>query len=304
MWQTIEELNRRFGGGGVSFGEGRNGLAVARLKGGGGEVEIYLHGAHVAAFNKAGEPGVLFLSDKSLFQADKAIRGGIPVIFPWFGPRQPDPVGKSPMHGFARVSEWEVESARGGGEGVSVTLSLVPNELSRSLWANDFKLTYTVTLERDVLKLELTVTNTGAEGFAFEEALHTYFSMGDVRRVSVEGLAHTTYLDKTDNFAEKSQDAAAITITGETDRVYVGTPGTVTIEDPGNGRRVVIEKEHSEATVVWNPWVEKARAMADFGDEEWVKMLCVETANVGPHAVTLAGGASHTMGVRISTVSL
>jgi glucose-6-phosphate 1-epimerase len=264
-------------------------------------VEVYVHGAHVTAFDKAGEPGVLFMSGQSLFQADKAIRGGIPVIFPWFGPRQPDPTGKSPMHGFARVSEWAVESARGGGDVVSVTLSLMPSELSRSLWPHDFKLTYAVTLERDVLKLDLTVTNTGAEGFPFEEALHTYFAVGDVRHASVEGLAHTTYLDKVDNLAEKSQDAAPITFAGETDRVYVATPATCTINDPGLRRRIVVEKEHSDATVVWNPWVAKAKAMADFGDDEWANMVCVESANVGPHAVTLAPGASHGMRVRIST---
>jgi len=298
--QTVTELNERFGGGAVLFGNGRNGLPVAVLQTNGCEVEVYLHGAHVTKFTKLGRP-VLFLSAQSHFESGKAIRGGIPVIFPWFGPRQPDPVGQSPMHGFARVSEWAVESAAGGGDEVSLTLSLALNDLSRSMWPNEFKLTYTVTLDRDVLGLELRVTNTGAEGFAFEEALHTYLAVGDVRGVSVEGLAHTTYLDKTDNFAEKSQDAAPITITGETDRVYLGTAGTCTIEDPGAGRRIVVEKEHSEATVVWNPWVEKAKAMADFGDEEWVKMLCVETANVGRHAVTLAPGAVHGMRVGIST---
>jgi glucose-6-phosphate 1-epimerase len=302
--KILQELNRQFGGDGVGFAEGRGGLPVARLKNrGGGGAEVYLHGAHVTAFNKAGGPGVLFVSGQSLFRPDRAIRGGIPVIFPWFGQRQPDPVGKSPMHGFARLSAWEVESARGGAEAVSLTLSLTPNDLSRSLWPHDFRLTYTVTLDGDALKLDLTVTNTGAEGFAFEEALHTYFAVGDVRRVSVEGLAHANYLDKTENFAEKTQDAAPVTFSGETDRVYLGTPATVTIRDPGLGRRVVVEKGHSEATVVWNPWVEKAKAMADFGDEEWPQMVCVETANVGPHAVTLAAGASHTMRVGISTVA-
>jgi D-hexose-6-phosphate mutarotase len=304
MDTRLQELNQRFGRAGVGFVEGRNGMPCVHLGTNGGEVEVYLHGAHVTAFNKVGEPGVLFLSGRSLFQADKAIRGGIPVIFPWFGQRQPDPTGKSPMHGFARLSEWAVESADKWDEVASVTLSLVPNDLSRSMWPHDFKLTYTVALDRDVLKLELTVTNTGTEGFAFEEALHTYFAVGDVRRVSVEGLAHADYLDKVENFAEKTQDAAPITITGETDRVYLGTPGTCTIDDPGLRRRIVVEKEHSDATVVWNPWVEKAKAMTDFGEDEWVKMLCVETANVGRHAVTLAAGASHAMRARISTAAV
>jgi D-hexose-6-phosphate mutarotase len=301
--QTVQELNQRFGGGSVLFGEGRNGLPVAFLKTNGCEVEVYLHGAHVTKFSKLGEP-VLFLSGQSLFAPGKAIRGGIPVIFPWFGPRQPDPVGKSPMHGFARLSDWRVESVQDAGEAVSVSLALTPNELSRSLWPYDFKLAYTATLDRDVLKLDLAVTNHGQEGFPFEEALHTYFAVGDVRHASVEGLAHTTYLDKTDNMTEKSQDAAPIQIAGETDRVYLGAQGTCTINDPGLRRRIVIAKEHSDATVVWNPWMDKAKAMADFGDDEWPNMLCVETCNVGPHAVTLAPGAVHTMKVRISTAGV
>jgi D-hexose-6-phosphate mutarotase len=304
MQKSLDELNQHFGKAGVSFVAGRNGMTLVRLTTAAAEAEVYLHGAHVTRFEKRGESPVLFMSAQSLFQDDKAIRGGIPVIFPWFGPRQPDPVGKSPMHGFARLSAWEVESADRQGEVASVTLSLTPNELSRSLWPQDFKLTYTVTLDRDVLKLDLTVTNTGAEGFPFEEALHTYFAVGDVRHASVEGLAHTTYLDKTDNAVEKSQDAAPIGFTGETDRVYLAAPGTCTINDPGLRRRIVVEKEHSDATVVWNPWVAKAKAMADFGDDEWPGMLCVETCNVGPHAVTLAPGASHSMRVRISTAGL
>lgn len=300
MKQTLDELNQRFGKAGVSFAAGRNGMPLVRLATHAGEADVYLHGAHVTRFEKKGQPQVLFMSAQSLFQEDKAIRGGIPVIFPWFGPRKPDPVGKSPMHGFARLSQWQVQSAEQQGDVAAVTLLLTPNELARSLWPNDFKLTYTVTLDRDVLKLDLTVTNTGAEGFAFEEALHTYFAVGDVRHVSVEGLAHTTYLDKTDNMTEKSQDASPIQFTSEADRVYLAAQGTCTINDPGLRRRIVVEKEHSDATVVWNPWIAKAKAMADFGDDEWPNMLCVETCNVGPHAVTLAPGAGHSMKVRIS----
>ena len=302
MQQTLDDLNGRFGKAGVSFKEGRGGMPYVNLATGGGEVDVYLHGAHVTRFEQKGQPAVLFMSAQSLFQKDKAIRGGVPVIFPWFGPRQPDPVGKSPMHGFARLTEWQVESVEKQGDVASVTLALTPNEVSRSLWPHDFKLTYTVTLDGDVLKLDLAVTNTGAEGLAFEEALHTYFAVGDVRHASVEGLAHTTYLDKTDNLTEKSQDASPIGFTGETDRVYLATQGTCTINDPGLRRRIVVEKEHSDATVVWNPWIAKAKAMVDFGDDEWPGMLCVETCNVGPHAVTLAPGATHSMKVRISTI--
>lgn len=299
--QTLRDLAARFASPHVTFHEGRGGLPSVRLKNALAEAEVYLHGAHVTSFAKAGEPPVLFMSEQSLFQADKAIRGGVPVIFPWFGPRQPDPVGKSPMHGFARLSTWEVESVQSTADVVSLTLTLTPNDLSRSLWPHDFRLTYAVTLDRDVLRLDLTVHNPGADAFPFEEALHTYFAVSDVRRASVEGLAHVNYLDKADNLAEKTQDAAPVTIIGETDRVYMGTQTDCLITDPGHRRRIAVAKEHSDTTVVWNPWAEKARAMPDFGDDEWPHMLCVETANVGRHAVTLAPGASHTMRLAIST---
>jgi glucose-6-phosphate 1-epimerase len=297
---TPRELTQRFANPPVTFHEGRGALTVARLKNSAAQAEVYLHGAHVTSFVKTDEPPILFMSGQGLFQPGKAIRGGIPVIFPWFGPRQPDPVGKSPMHGFARLSEWDVESAGDAGDVVSLTLTLAPNDLSRSLWPHDFRLTYTVTLDRDALKLDLTVHNPGPDAFPFEEALHTYFAVSDVRHASVEGLAHANYLDKTDNLAERTQDAAPITITGETDRVYMGTEADCVITDPGRRRQIVVAKEHSDTTVLWNPWTDKAKAMPDFGDDEWPHMLCVETANAGRDAVTLAPGASHTMRLAIS----
>src|SRR3954462_13000751 len=143
MQKTLDELNQRFGKAGVSFKEGRGGMTCVHLATNGGEVDVYLHGAHVTRFEKKGQPSVLFMSGQSLFQRDKAIRGGIPVIFPWFGPRQPDPVGKSPMHGFARLSEWTVESTRHEGGATTLVLTLGQSEVTRALWPRDFLLRYT-----------------------------------------------------------------------------------------------------------------------------------------------------------------
>jgi glucose-6-phosphate 1-epimerase len=135
--------------------------------------------------------------------------------------------------------------------------------------------------------------------FTFEEALHTYFAVADVRQVSVEGLANTDYLDKVENFKRKTQSPEPIRIVGETDRVYLNTTSTCVVRDPGLGRTITIEKEGSGTTVVWNPWIAKAKAMPDFGDDEWPHMICVETANVGDGAVRLEAGRSHQMKVRI-----
>jgi glucose-6-phosphate 1-epimerase len=278
----------------VEFEAGRGGLICAVLRTPTAEGRVYLHGGHVSHFQRVGGRPVLFMSGESLFVADKAIRGGVPVIFPWFGPRANDPVGGSPMHGFARVMEWEVESSDARGDSSSIVLVLRADESTRRWFGGEFVLRHRVSVgER--LTMELTVENAGWEAFSFEEALHTYFSVSDVRNVSIEGLAGVSYIDKTDQMARKVQDASPIKITGETDRIYLGTRSTCVIHDPGFGRRIVIAKENSAATVVWNPWVAKAKAMADFGDEEWVGMVCVETCNVDVHAVTLPAGARQCM---------
>jgi glucose-6-phosphate 1-epimerase len=147
--------------------------------------------------------------------------------------------------------------------------------------------------------MELSIQNTGAAPVTFEEALHTYLAVSDVRQARVEGLSGRDYLDKVDGMKRKTQ-SGPITITGETDRVYLDTPDTVTIQDPAAGRRITVSKERSASTVVWNPWLEKSKKMPDFGDYEWPRMLCVETANVAENALTLAPGARHVMRATVS----
>jgi glucose-6-phosphate 1-epimerase len=257
------------------------------------EAHIYLHGAHVSHFQPRGAAPVLFMSKQSLFAADKPIRGGIPLIFPWFGPRAGHP--ESPAHGFARTSEWQVESISQDGDGtVTAVFHLDSNASTRAQWPHDFELRYRVTV-RESLMLTLEVENTGKEAFIYEDALHTYFAVGDVRETATTGLENTDYLDKTDNFQRKKQPAEPIRIAAETDRMFENTRKTCLLEDPTTKRRVTIEKSGSNTTVVWNPWVGKAAAMTDFGHEEWPQMLCIETANAGVNAITLAPGKTHAM---------
>ena len=127
------------------------------------------------------------------------------------------------------------------------------------------------------------------------EALHTYFHVGDVRQITVTGLAGSSYLDKTQGNREVLEGVAPIHITGETDRIYLDTIGDCVIDDPKLNRKIIVEKIGSDTTVLWNPWIAKAKAMSDFGDDEWPEMVCIETCNVGPAAVTLGPGQSHTM---------
>lgn len=298
----ILELNERFGlGAELRFEGGPGGLTRARVATDEATAEIYLQGAHVAQWQptSAAHP-VLFLSEKSHFAEGKAIRGGIPLVFPWFADRQGGLPG--PAHGFARTLPWEVVATERRPTGVGISFKLLPNQVTRDLGFDHFVLMYEVVLGAELL-LSLEVSNVGDAPLQCEEALHAYYSVSDVRQIGVEGLGDTDYLDRADRAIRKHQAAGAIRFAGETDQLHLNTTGAVTIADPGWGRRIVIEKQGSASTVVWNPWVAKAARMADFGDEEWPGMVCVEPANAAENAVMVAPGGRHRMGMTVSVAS-
>jgi glucose-6-phosphate 1-epimerase len=264
---------------------------------------VILQGAHVVEWTPAGAGTVLFMSQKTLCVRGKAIRGGVPLIFPWFGARAGNP--KAPQHGFARTTEWAVESVQAAADqSVTVVLRLDDSEQTRASWPYAFTARFRATFGA-ALTMALEIENRSPVAMTFEEALHTYFTVSDVARVSVHGLENCEYIDKVDGATRKRLGTEPLTITGETDRVFVNTTATCVLDDPGLfdepglRRRIVVEKSGSDSTVVWNPWIEKARAMADFGDDEWPRMLCIETANAGENAVTLAPGATHAMSATI-----
>jgi len=256
------------------------------------DAEIYLQGAHVTRFQPNGRGSLLFLSEKSIFQSGKAIRGGVPIVFPWFGPNAADP--KLPAHGFARTTRWDLSAIIRRGNRALIELALKASEATRKLWPHDFELRFRVTVGA-TLQMQLEVRNSGGTEFLFEEALHTYLAVKDVRQVAIGGLAGREYLDKVQGGKRIREGAQPIRITGETDRVYLATPDAVIVDDPAASRRLRVEKESSNATVVWNPWIAKAKALSDFGDDEWPAMLCVESADVGESAVTLRPGEVHTL---------
>jgi D-hexose-6-phosphate mutarotase len=157
----------------------------------------------------------------------------------------------------------------------------------------------------DALELQLAVANASPDReLVFENCLHTYFAIGDNSAVSIAGLKGVSYRDKVENFAEKTETADAIKIISETDRVYQDTTSTVEIHDAALRRKIRIEKTGSASTVVWNPWIAKAKEMADFGDDEYQRMVCVESGNVGKNKITLAPGKSATLAVKLSTAAL
>jgi glucose-6-phosphate 1-epimerase len=277
----------------VLFESGQGGLVRAIISTPAVEGELYLHGGHVTRWTPRGQRPVLFLSSKSLFAPDKAIRGGVPVIFPWFGPRSDGKPG--PMHGFARTQAWTVEETRLRDDGaVEVALALVPNSTSRDLGFTDFHLRLHVIFGA-VLEMELEARNQAPAPLVYEEALHTYFAISDIHQVAVSGLENTAYIDKPDGFQRKVQGDAPLRIAKETDQVHLSTTAACVIDDPEWNRHIIVEKSGSNTTVVWNPWIEKTKTLADMAPDEWQRMICVETVNAADDAVHLAPGATHTM---------
>jgi glucose-6-phosphate 1-epimerase len=297
--QSRSDLEEQFGIPGVlRFDETPGGLVRAVVTSLAAQAEIYLQGAHVARWTPRGQRPVLFLSERSEFLPGKAIRGGVPVIFPWFGPRGGGLPG--PSHGFARTSIWTLEETaileNGSAETVPVTMlfSLAPDSVSRGFGYGDFHLRYRVTVSAR-LELELEVSHDGSEPFTYEEALHSYFAVGDITQVAVAGLAGTTYIDKVDGYRCKVQREEPLRFSGETDQVHLHTKAKCVVHDAGWERRIAIEKSGSASTVVWNPWAEKTLGLKDMDPDDWRGMVCVETANVADDAITLQPGATHTM---------
>ncbi|CAN5704190.1 D-hexose-6-phosphate mutarotase [soil metagenome] len=288
---------------GVTQDRGHGGLERLRIATDLGDAEIYLHGAHVTHFQPHGaDHPVLWMSKSSLFKSDKAIRGGIPICFPWFGPKSDDP--KAPAHGFARTREWTVESIQSGEAGaIVVVLQMRSDDSTKKWWNADFAAHYVISVGSE-LSVQLTVQNLSRETIRFEEALHSYLVIGDAQRTEVRGLEGASYLDRLQPGKPFTQDDQPIRFTAETDRTYINTDAVTTIVDPVLKRRIINRKINSNSTVVWNPWIDKAKAMADFGDDEWPGMLCIETANAGPNAVELAAGQEHSMSAIISVESM
>jgi len=298
---TVAELDREFGIAGVAqILEGNGGLTAVRINTPLARGEMYLHGAHVTSWRPGEAQDVLFLSPHSLWQDGRAIRGGVPVCFPWFGDKAGDP--HAPAHGFVRTKEWQLESIAQSDLGITVSMFTDSGDDTRKWWSADFRLVYRATFGTE-LTLELIMTNAGAAPLRFEEALHAYFNVGEVREAQVSGLDGVHYLDKTDGFREKTQ-AGEVVITSETDRVYLDTEHPLELTDAILQRKTTVGKENSRTTVVWNPWIENARALADLGEDQWTRMLCIETSNVGDYAIDLAAGQQHSMKATVRVSAL
>jgi glucose-6-phosphate 1-epimerase len=296
---TIDEMNKKFGLPGLAaVVAGNGGLAKVVITTPAAVAEIYLHGAQVTSYCPAGNEDVLFLSAHSRWEDGKAIRGGIPICFPWFRGKADD--SKAPAHGVVRTKSWELVSITESAEGVVVTLATENDEAGKKWWPKDFRVDHRITVGH-ALELHLAVTNTSDSPMRFEEALHSYHRVGDVHRATVAGLDGVRFLDNMAGNREKVQQDD-IWFTRAIDNAYLETRGALELVDPVLGRRIQIEKQDSDTTVVWNPWQDGAAALPDLGDEEWTRFACVEASNILSGAVVLGPDGVHTVSARISVI--
>lgn len=293
---TISDLDRRFGAPGLArVVAGNGGLPKVVVSTPSAVGEMYLHGGHITSWIPNGLRDVFYVSPNSIWKGGHAIRGGVPISFPWFADKADDRT--APPHGFVRTKAWRLLSIDKTGPDVVVSMSTESDEDTREWWPFDFQLVCQAVFGVQ-LNIELAVTNTGAEGFSFEEALHSYFRAGDAETAFVQGLNATGYIDKTDRRIEKKQIGEA-RISSETDSVYLNTQHELELIDPTLQRRVTVRKENSLTTVVWNPWAEESKVLSDLGATQWRNFVCIEASNVSPFAVHLDPGQRHTLAARI-----
>jgi glucose-6-phosphate 1-epimerase len=268
----------------LTFEEGPGGLIFTNITTPTATARICLHGAHLTSFIPKGQEEVLWLSPDAIYHPDKAIRGGIPICWPWFSAHPSDPI--QPSHGYARLSQWKI----------AVTSMPDPNTVEIQLTLPGCSLKITVS---DTLSLQLTTHNNTDAHITLTSALHTYLRISDISKIHVQGLDHTHYLDDVDGSKLKSQ-TSDVTIEQEVDRRYENTTSDILVHDQNRTLRVT--KTGSHSTVVWNPWSNRAAEIADMPDNGYQTMLCIEAANAGSDIITLAPGASHTLGTEISIV--
>jgi glucose-6-phosphate 1-epimerase len=244
---------------------------------------------------KTEQEDMLFVSDRAYYEEGKAIKGGIPVCWPWFG-ADPEELGRA-AHGFVRNRQWQLTATESLDDGSTrVSLEISDSDETRTLWPHAFRLSIIVTVGAS-LEVELVTHNTGDSTLTITQALHTYFRVGDIAATRVTGLDGASYLDKLEHFVEKRQ-SGAVEFNSEVDRVYNDVGDSLGIEDATLGRTIRIGSRGSRTAVVWNPWADIARSMADLDDEDYRRFVCVETANAGNERIEIPAGAEYRLAAR------
>ncbi len=274
----------------VKFVNVEGGLQYVMVQNQSATAVIALHGGQILSYKPVTEQAdLLFLSKKSIYTDGKAIRGGIPVCWPWFGP---DPKGlQRPNHGFVRYHAWSVVSTASSGTQTTVCLQFFESYKKEKTWKQPFSLTLEITVGK-TLGLKLCTQNTGDKPFSITQAFHTYFNVGVIGQIQIEGLAGSEYFDKLDQGTQKEQHGN-VKIGEEVDRIYTDIKNPIIIHDPILQRKIHISSPGNETIVVWNPWIGAAKKFADFADDDYQHFVCVETGNIAFDLISLAPGSEH-----------
>lgn len=271
------------------------------------ELLIAQQGAQILSYQRVGEPPLLWLSDQAIFRQGKSVRAGVPVCWPWFGNLQRNPQAvqamyhaeQAPAHGLARTRDWQLLGIEEAGSELRIEFALPEAQGELPGWPHDVELKLRVVLG-DALELSLTSHNRGNTPVTISQALHSYFAVSDVRQARVEGVEGLSYIETLADWEQRQQEGA-LGFAGETDRIYLDTPPTLSIVDPHWNRRITLASSGSRSAVIWNPWTERAKELADMADDGWQRMLCIETANVWDDVVELRPGASSVLKVIIGS---
>ena len=268
-------------------------------------------GAQVLSYQVGDEPPIIWLNEKAQFKQGHGIRTGVPVCWPWFGNLALNPQSVQAMrhsdepataHGLVRTREWEVLEIDDAGEALHIALGLPHIEGGLPGWPHDVALTLNIRLDSQ-LHISLTSHNRSSIPVSISQALHSYFAVSDIQQVQVSGLHDCHYLETLDDWQLRQQQGA-LRFSGETDRIYLGLPDCLYLDDPLWQRRLCLESQGSRSAILWNPWQDKAQRLSQFPAQAWQQMLCIETANVWDDCLHLAPGAQHSLQLRLSSQAL
>lgn len=248
--------------------------------------KIFLQGAQLTEFTPAGKGNLIWVSADEDYLEGKAVRGGIPICWPWFGVHS-DP--DWPIHGVARKLMWRAEEVHENDDGIIIKLSLPMSLVDETYWPHKSRLEVEFHLTEQ-LRVSLTNTNLGESAFTLTQALHTYFPTPNIEATNVDGLQGSKFIE----FGEGPFDQnEVIGFARETDMVYTQTAPVQIIKTPAGD--IEVGRENSSSCVLWNPWIEKSKRLSNFRDDEYLTMLCLEAANVMDDAATVEPGQSHTL---------
>ena len=295
MPMDINKLNTNHAiSGHLEFIKGQGGFAMARIDNSKASALVSVYAGQVLSYQPTNQAhDLLFLSDAAYYQDGKAIKGGIPICWPWFGP---DPEGRGrAAHGFVRNRPWTVRATETLADGdTRITLGLEDSTETHGIWPTAFDLSLEVTVGNG-LRVELITRNTGEQPFTLTQALHSYFSVGAIGQVQVLGLEDTDYLDKAGDGSRNTQ-TGAVRFDQEVDRIYLDVPPGLVIDDAVFGRRISITSIGSHTAVVWNPGADISASMGDLRDDDFQRFVCVETANAATDSIEVKPGVEYRLG--------